>query len=374
MNLTSNLSVFQPACSTSKELIIPTVFKMAGYCALLLLALFGNTAIIAIIYRDVKMRTTTNYWITNTAISDLLFPFLATPYRIVQIFTGDGVWLIEGNTGSALSKLTLFLGDVSTAVSIQSMVFIAIERFCAVKFPFLVASLQPKMRNCIPITWITAFVLHSPYFYTARLQSQKGKTLRTTIWAPAFDHEEAQTTYVSLIFVVLYALPLAALLSLYTSIVLHLKKTKTSLWNKQETNIHRKRRHKKIQLNTLRMSVAVVFVFFICFSPLVFLTLCLVLGVLACTSKNVWFSVFFMAQSYPSWNPIIYFIFNSNFRSGLQSLFAKVQKKRPWFKSATSLTARSFQSLRARTVFKKSTKKIPESNELAIWDKDQPRQ
>lgn len=177
MNLTSNLSVFQPVCSTSEEPTLTTLFKTAGYCVLLLLALVGNIAVIAIIYRDVKMRTTTNYWITNMAISDLIFPLLASPYRIVQIFTGNGVWLIEGNVGSALCKLTLFLGDVSTAVSIQSMVFIAIERFCAVKFPLLVASLQPKISVFIPMTWILAFALHSPYFYIARLHSRGGKTV-----------------------------------------------------------------------------------------------------------------------------------------------------------------------------------------------------
>ena len=346
MNSTSNFTVAQQSCPLDRETTLSTVFKTIAYCLVLLLSLVGNSAVIAIVYRDKKMRTITNYWITNMAVSDLIFPLVASPYKIAQIFTGNNVWLIKGDIGLALCKITIFLGDVSTAISIQSMVFIAVERFCAVKFPLIVAALQPKMKLFIPMTWLLGSALHSPHFYTARLVSQGGKTFCIVSWAPAFNDIQAHRIYFLSVFVLLYALPLALLIFLYTSIVVQLKKPKVPTWNNEKEGSLRKLREKN-NLNILKMSMAVVFVFFICFSPLIFVACYQLFNAFDCISSNLFFSVFFFAQSYPACNPVVYFIFSINFRKGLQLIFSRSCNKRwqqPELNSKTAFTFRSFQS------------------------------
>ena len=234
------------------------------------------------------MRTITNYWIKNMAVSDLIFPLVAYPYKIAQIFTGVDVWLIKGDIGLALCKITLFLGDVSTAISIQSMVFIAVERFCAVKFPLIVAALQSKMKLFIPMTWLLGSALHSPYFYTARLVSQGGKSFCSTSWAPAFNDIQAHRIYFLSVFVLLYALPLALLIFLYTTIIVQLKKSKVPTSSNEKEKRQRKLR-KINNSNILKMSATIVFVFFICFSPLNYLTWYRVYNVLIALLQSYYF-------------------------------------------------------------------------------------
>ena len=68
--------------------------------------------------------------IANMAMSDLLFPIFLTPVRLTGLHVTS--WPIGGNLGQALCKVHPFLTDVSTLVSIQSLVLITAERFGAV--------------------------------------------------------------------------------------------------------------------------------------------------------------------------------------------------------------------------------------------------
>ena len=304
------------------ESTLSTVYKTSAYCVLLLLSLVGNSLVIAIVYRERKMRTFTNCWITNMAASDLLFPLVAFPHKIIQIFTGDYVWLIHGAFGLAMCKLVMFFGDVSTAVSIQSMVFIAVERFCAVKFPLHVGAIQTKMKFFIPTTWLVGLVLHSPYFYTAKLVSYGGKMFCISSFAPAFDEWKAQRFYFLLIFVLLYAIPLAVLVVLYTSIILQLKGSKLPVQDALTSERRQRKLRNQNNWNVIKMSLVIVFTFFLCFSLLIFSMFLLLFGKVAPSSK-VRFAMFFLAQSYPAWNPIVYFIFSNNFRNGLKHICLK---------------------------------------------------
>lgn len=80
-----------------------------------------------LVCRDRNMRTTTNFLIVNMAVSDLLVPVFAMPRACVEIFNGNLRWLIGGvlrDTLWTLCKLTAFPQDISTAVSVQSLVAI----------------------------------------------------------------------------------------------------------------------------------------------------------------------------------------------------------------------------------------------------------
>ena len=107
--------------------------KTTAYIVLLLLTLFGNVMVIHIIRRNPTLRSTVDLLIVNMCISDLLIPLFAIPYRIREIYVGNE-W-IDGDLGSILCKLVTFAMDVTTAVSILSMLAIAVERFRTVVYP-----------------------------------------------------------------------------------------------------------------------------------------------------------------------------------------------------------------------------------------------
>ena len=92
----------------------------------------GNTFIGIIVYKTKTMRKPINFFIVNMAMSDLLFPIFLLPKILTELYVDS--WLISGPLGQTFCKLIPFLVDVSVAVSIQSLVMIAVHRFGAVVF------------------------------------------------------------------------------------------------------------------------------------------------------------------------------------------------------------------------------------------------
>ena len=83
--------------------------------------------------QDENHEKTHQIFLVKVAMSDLFLPILLIP-KVIQTFYTDS-WLIGGPLGQALCKLSSFSPSVSTAISIQSLVLIAVDRFGAVVFP-----------------------------------------------------------------------------------------------------------------------------------------------------------------------------------------------------------------------------------------------
>ena len=126
MNGTQSLSCFSNPTAEKNGITF-------AYCLIFLVSLPGNTVIGVIVYKAKAMRKPINFFIVNMAMSDLLFTLFFIP-REIQLFYIN-TWLIGGPLGLALCKLVILLSDVSFAVSIQSLVLIAVDRFGAVVFP-----------------------------------------------------------------------------------------------------------------------------------------------------------------------------------------------------------------------------------------------
>ena len=60
------------------------------------------------------------------AMSDLLFTIFWFPKELTQLYV-ENQWLISGPFGQALCKLVQIITDVSSDVSIQSLVLIAVD-------------------------------------------------------------------------------------------------------------------------------------------------------------------------------------------------------------------------------------------------------
>ena len=306
------------------EAVTSKVIKTFFYCVIMLMSLVGNMLVITIIYRNRRMRTTTNNLIANMAISDLLFPLFAVPRETVQIIIGQSTWLVGGVGGSVLCKIVSFSQDISTAVSILSLVVIAFDRFYAVTFPFKPAIITSKMcRVIIFFIWIVAMGIHSPYFYTFRLFTVNNVTLCGNAWEPAFDTVPTQKVYFLVIFIVLIMFPIAVITILYTAIGVEVWRQKGPVERSCQERQRREHENRKV----LKQVVTVVVVFISCITPIT---------IFGCFSHFVWnlqlpppgidilnfrFCAMFIMHSNAAINPCIYFIFNKNYRKGLTELF-----------------------------------------------------
>jgi len=111
------------------DTVIVEGVKISFYISLMLFSILGNSSLIVIVTKNHRIQTITNYLIVNMAVSDILITLLAVPRKITEILLAPRRWLVGGFLGLALCKSLSFLQDVSTAVSIFSLLAIAVDRY-----------------------------------------------------------------------------------------------------------------------------------------------------------------------------------------------------------------------------------------------------
>ena len=267
------------------------------------------------------MRTPINILIVNMALSDLLFPIFSFSRILVEINTA-GYWLVSGPFGQAACKLSSFAGDVSTLVSTQSLLLIAVDRFGAVVFPLRSPLISSKQcRYFILVIWIIAMAVHCPYLIAFKVLEYSEGLVCWLQWNDTFGESLSQQTYILGLIVVTSYVPLVLISILYFVISLKIKSQKIP--GKQSANA-RERRLKK-ERNVLNMSVAIVLVFAVCWLPLsIYPFLSLYSSNIAirssCGMQYFETIAFLLARSYCAVNPCICFIFSGNYRQGLKNL------------------------------------------------------
>ena len=141
MNTTVNGSL---TCSSPFNPTAAELGKTFAYCQIVVVSLIGNAIIGIIVYKTHTLRKPINFFIVNMAMSDLLPPIFLIPRDLSYLYANSR-WLISGPLGHALCKLVPFLSDVSTGVSVQCLVLIAVDRFGAVLFPLRSPLISSKL-------------------------------------------------------------------------------------------------------------------------------------------------------------------------------------------------------------------------------------
>ena len=289
-----------------------------AYSLIVLVSLAGNTVIGIIVYKTKTMRKPINFLIVNMAMSDLLFPIFLIPWNIQRLYINS--WLIGGPLGQALCKLRGFLIYVSNAVSTQSLVLIAVDRFGAVVFPLRSPLISSKLCPFfILATWIIAMAVQSPKLFALKLVEYPeglGCALR---WKEAFGESSSYHNYGVSILMIFCFIPLVLIVILYITIYIKLKSQKIP--GAQSANAGQQRQQR--ERNVLKMAIAIVLGFAVCLLPysISWLLRFFVSDIRSCGFQYFDLFALFMTRIYCAMNPCICFIFSRNYRVGLKNLF-----------------------------------------------------
>ena len=306
----------------SDTMIIEGV-KISFYILLMLLSILGNSSLIVIVTKTKRMQTVTNYLIVNMAVSDILITLLAVPRQITEIILAPRRWLVGGFLGLALCKGLSFLQDISTAVSILSLLAIAVDRYRGIVFPLRKQIAKTKLFKCIiPSIWILSMVLHSFYFYTFKITLEDDKTIYCLpSWAPKFDERSSAETEYVILLVVLIVVPLCVVTALYSVIIVNLKRGMARCKALPRSITARRLKEDAKVVNNV---IAIIIVFITCIVPLNVYAILFFFTwkwKIPCNAENFGFAAHFIFYSNASLNPYIYFIFNDKFRQGLLHIF-----------------------------------------------------
>lgn len=118
--------IIPPEYPTRNPIFSTVVYTMYG--VIFILALLGNIFVCYIVMQSPRMRTVTNYFITNLAVGDILITLLCVPFTSVTIMSQ--YWPF----GSFMCPLVNYVSTLSVFVSAYTMVRIPyVFGFCVLK-------------------------------------------------------------------------------------------------------------------------------------------------------------------------------------------------------------------------------------------------
>ena len=190
--------------------------------------LVGNMLIAVVFSKNPSLRTSTNYYIVNMAVSDFLGPFFSWPLYVSEGMFTHSVF-ISGTWALAVCKLGMYFRAVSQIVSVVSLVLIALDRFVAIVFPFKVAMMNWKIRGILLlVSWLIALLIVLPYALFSTIT-----TVEDQIVCRFIANEETTTVFHAIGIVLIYFIPLITIIVLYYVVMRRLKKRSKKLTFKQ---------------------------------------------------------------------------------------------------------------------------------------------
>ena len=316
MNSTANGSSGSSSCLNFSAL------KIGGtvtFCLIFIVSLVANSLIVMIVYKTPNLRKPINFFIANMASSDLLFPIFWIPWHLSQSHTNS--FLIGGQLGQALCKLVPFFGHVSFVVSTQNLILIAVDRFGAVVFPLRSPLIRSKLCPFfILATWIVAVAVDSPDLFTLELVEDPEGTRCVMEWQKAFGESSSFASFELAYYILFIYIPVLLLVILYSIIVIKLKTQAQP--GEQSANSQRQRDRRN--RNVLQMSIAIVTVFVLCWLPYSINYFIIqyqdTLTHFSCSFWIYYEVTIYMSNAYCAINPVICFMFSSNYRKALKRL------------------------------------------------------
>ena len=260
MNPTAN----RLSSSSCSSLINPEALKVGAtvaYSLILVVSLVGNFLIVLIVYKTPTLRKPINMLIANMAMSDLLYPIFVFPWQGFTLARG----LLVVPLVRPCARYRFFFAEISMLVSIQSLVLITVDRYAAVVVPLRSPLICCKVCRCLIVgTWILAAAFWSPYLFTLSFVEYQEETRCVNQWEVTFGEKSSSVIYHVSASILIGYIPLVVLVIFYSIILIKLKKQAHPGEQSASAEEQRTRRNR----NVLKMTVAIVIAFFICWIPL----------------------------------------------------------------------------------------------------------
>lgn len=298
------------------------ITSIVCYLLIFVLSSLGNSTIMAIVLRNKSMQSKANVLIINMALSDLLATLFALPRMLDVAISNSFKWKAPIVIAEGACKLGPFMREVSCAVSIFSMVAIAVDRFFAIVVPLARKPRLLELKFLIPSTWFTALAINALYLYAFQLKKKNTDLKCMNVLTP-----EQERIFDTLRFVVFMALPILNLLFLYIAIAFKMGRQAIPGATGQSFASNRRQQNKKI----VKLALAIVAFFFICWTPYYVLLLVFLYDTWYHRSSPNTLTIIFILQhiftilTYASFaiNPIICIAFSSNFRRHTRRTFRR---------------------------------------------------
>ncbi|XP_044263306.1 gonadotropin-releasing hormone receptor-like [Tribolium madens] len=277
------------------------------YSILLVFSAIANTTVLVLIVkRRRKTPSRINTMLMHLAIADLLVTFLMMPLEIGWAST------VSWYAGDVMCRIMMFFRMFGLYLSSFILVCISIDRFYAVLKPLYLRALDRRDKFMLIGAWVGATLCSIPQMVVFHVESHPNITWYqqcvTYNVFPTYAHE---LTYLLFGMVMMYALPLAVIIFSYASILLEIRRRTRNPYGDSITRSSLAFLG-KAKVRTLKMTIIIVLVFFVCWTP--YYVMCIWYWLDRESAKNVdqriQKALFLFACTNSCMNPVVYGVFN----------------------------------------------------------------
>ncbi|XP_077157282.1 neuropeptide FF receptor 2 isoform X2 [Paroedura picta] len=307
------------------QTLVAVIF-IISYLLIFLLCMIGNGVVCFIVLRSKHMRTVTNLFILNLAVSDLLVGIFCMPTTLLDnIISG---WPF----GNTVCKMNGMIQGISVSASVFTLVAIAVDRFRSIVYPFKQKLTISTAIVIIVVIWVLAVAIMCPSAVMLKVEKEdhfrvilgEGNKTGPIYWCREdWPNQDMRKIYTTVLFANIYLAPLSLIVIMYARIGITLFTTAVPSSGKQGQERHSVYRKKQ---KVIKMLVIVALLFILSWLPL--WTLAMLSDYADLTEEqlqviNIYVYPFahWLAFFNSSVNPIIYGFFNENFRRGFQAAF-----------------------------------------------------
>nr|XP_050850076.1 neuropeptides capa receptor-like isoform X1 [Vespula vulgaris] len=240
------------------------------YVAIFVSGIFGNIATCTVIIKNASMQTSTNYYLFNLAISDLTLLILGLPNEL-SVFWQQYPWTL----GVALCKIRAYVSEMSSYVSVLTIVAFSMERYFAICHPLHVYTMSGLKRpiRFIFATWFIALVSAIPFaIYTkvnfVEYPPESGNYSTDSAICAILSTNMPNFPLYEISCIIFFFLPMLVILVVYTRMGLEIKRSMKRIAGPiVHSSIHGETRQVQSRKSTIRMLSVVVIMFFLCWAP-----------------------------------------------------------------------------------------------------------
>ncbi|KAL7299179.1 hypothetical protein TKK_0007775 [Trichogramma kaykai] len=274
------------------------------------LIVIGNTAVLAGLARGNKRKSRMNFFIQQLATADLLVGLISVLTDIVQRST------VAWYAGNFACKFIRFLQVLVTYSSTYVLVALSIDRHDAITKPFNFSKCWSRSRCLVVLAWVISTIFSSPILF---LYEEKVVQNITQCWID-MPSDDWWRVYMTLVALTLFFLPALIISACYAIIVKTIWSSQTGALMRSDTERNAASESgrgiiPRAKIKTIKMTLVIVLVFILCWSPYMFFDLLQVYGYIPKTQTATAIAslVQSLAHLNSAANPIIYCLFSSPF-------------------------------------------------------------
>ncbi|KAH8404256.1 hypothetical protein KR215_002687 [Drosophila sulfurigaster] len=271
----------------------------------------GNSAVLFVMFINKNRKSRMNYFIKQLALADLFVGLLNVLTDIIWRIT------ISWRAGNLACKVIRFSQVCVTYSSTYVLVAMSIDRYDAITHPMNFSKSWKRARHLVAGAWLLSALFSLPILV---LYEEKLIQGHPQCWIE-LGSPMAWQVYMSLVSATLFAIPALIISACYAIIV-------KTIWAKGSIFVPTERVGfgaaatrrassrgiiPRAKVKTVKMTLTIVFVFIICWSPYIIFDLLQVFGQIPHSQTNIAIATFIqsLAPLNSAANPLIYCLFSS---------------------------------------------------------------